>query len=243
MRGMTRLSPEDRARAKEVTRLARLGKLPDAPPPSRQSSLIPRPLTKQEVSAAVFKCLYWMTGFTNKAAMARVYCLDRRTVDRNLDSKGFAPRPKTWTRLCRDATWRVEKRFDWSLVRGRMGDRLILLDNTFVEPDELPGPIDELWDRATMIESMGARGMARVRVAQMLGITTYSMVESEKWRRIAEAKMWQLAGYRVTLLTKADWAERTGVEWEPGFAFKAQRGYRDLMLPANPFDLIRTPLP
>lgn len=105
--------------------------------------------------------------------------------------------------------------------------------------DELPGPLDDLPDRAALIAGLGVGGAVGQAVAvQMLGLRR-SMAETEKWRRLAEVKLWQLTGYPVSLLRDADLKERQGVEWESGYDFQPKRSYRNLELPSNPFDFVR----
>ena len=40
-------------------------------------------------------------------------------------------------------------------------------------------------------------------------------------------------------MREADWKDRRGMEWEPGYSFTAKRGFRNLELPSNPFDFVR----
>ena len=230
----------DRKQAKEVARLAKLGKLPssnfkDASTPARFVSL-----TEREAASAVFRLLFFICGYRTQADMARIYRLTRLTVNRNIQGVQL-PSPKTWARLCRDSTWRVERNFDWSLFKGRTEHTLKVVDNTYAPLDWLPGELDDLPDRDDVVLSMGCRGLDIPRAKRMMGITTYGMTQAEKWRRVAETKLWQLAGYPIPMILSADWTERTAVEWDPGFRFVRRRGYRDLLLPENPLDLIRTP--
>ena len=198
-----------------------------------------RPLTRQEAGSAVFRWLVWICGYRRKAVMARLYGLSHSALWKN--AKGAAlPRPATWRRLCRDADWRRNARFVWGNVVDRTYDQLQLADGSLLPLDAMPGPLDELPDHHDLMGSMGVvSAMSRSQMAEMIGLR---LVDGERWRRFAEVKLWDIVGYPVVMLSELDWEERHAT-WDPDYTFRAKQGYRNLSLPTDPFDLIRSALP
>ena len=197
------------------------------------------PMTPYEASAATFRWLRWIAGYRRSAAMARLYSLDPETL--RLNARGETiPRPATWRRLCRDAEWRRDLRFNWSTVTGRLVDRLMLADRTLLPVEEMPGELDELPDHHDLLGSVGiVTAMARSKAAEMVGL---GLSEREKWRRYAEMVLWGLMDYPVVMLVDLDWEERHAT-WDTDYSFRSKQGYRRVPLPADPFDLIAGPLP
>ena len=199
------------------------------------------PLTEKEASSSVFRWLFWICDFHSKSAAARIYKVTLQTI-RNNETGHSLPMPTTWARLCRDADWSVQHRFIWSLVIDRRGHDLKLMDKNYVPEEELPGPLDELPGRYDLLDDMSMRNhVGRANFSRLIGWDDRAVKERETWRRLAEVKLWHIVGYPVSMMRDADWKEREGVEWDRDFTFRARHGWRNLSLPANSFDFVRTP--